>query len=93
MSHHFFPTQRLHEQTEVEWLDVERKQRCCIEAFKSLHNMSSTNVNNMMKVHVNTGLQDPHPQRSSMHIATRPNLVIKISLTIVKAIGKCYRQM
>ena len=42
-----FNTQRLHDQTGVKWLDIERKERCCIEAYKGLHNLSSNNVNNM----------------------------------------------
>ncbi len=49
----YFPTDRLHEQTEIDWLDVERKQRCCIEAFKALHDMSSTNVNNLLIPYIN----------------------------------------
>ncbi len=44
------PTGRLHEQTGVNWLDVERKERCCIEAFRGIHNLSSTNVNNLSPV-------------------------------------------
>ena len=42
-----FPTDRLHAQTGIDWLDVEQKRRCCIEAFKGIQNMSSTNVNNL----------------------------------------------
>ena len=49
-----FPTQRLHDQTGVEWLDVERKQRCCIEAYKALNNLSSTNVNNLFTLNIST---------------------------------------
>ena len=41
---------RLHEQTGIPWLDVERMERCSVEAFKAVHNMSSTNVNNMFPV-------------------------------------------
>ncbi len=42
-----FPSDRLHEQTGMEWLDVERKNRCCTEAYKGIHNLSSSRVNNM----------------------------------------------
>ena len=45
-----FPTARLHEQTGVDWLDVERQEHCCIETFKALNNLSSHNVNSMFVV-------------------------------------------
>ncbi len=45
-----FPTQHLHEQTGIPWLDVERMERCSVEAFKVVHNMSSKNVNNMFTI-------------------------------------------
>ena len=44
-----FPTARLHEQTGVPWLNAERKDHCCIEAFKGLHQMSSYNVNKLFQ--------------------------------------------
>ena len=49
----YFPTQRLHEQLEINWLDCERKERCCIEAFKSLNNMTSVNVNKLLTSQLN----------------------------------------
>ena len=46
-----FPTAQLQEQTGVKWLDVERQERCCIEAFKALNNLSSSNVNSLSVAH------------------------------------------
>ncbi len=40
-----FPTRKLYEQTGIKWLDIERRERCCIEAYKGIHNLSSDNVN------------------------------------------------
>ena len=48
-----FNTDRLHEQTGIRCLNVERKERCCTEAFKGLHNMSSDNVNKLFSVNTN----------------------------------------
>ncbi len=45
-----FPTERLHDQTGIKWLDVERMERCSVEAFKAIHNMSSKYVNDMFPI-------------------------------------------
>ena len=42
-----FSSSELHSQTKINWLDSERKERCCIEKFKALHNLSSNNVNSL----------------------------------------------
>ena len=42
-----FSTSELHARTGVQWLDSERKERCCIETFKGLNNLSSVNVNKL----------------------------------------------
>ena len=42
-----FLTQRLHDQTGIPWFDVERMERCSMETFEAIHNMSSKHVNNM----------------------------------------------
>ena len=49
-----FPREKLHDQTNIRWLDTERKERCCIEAYKGIHNLSSVNVNNLFNVTNNT---------------------------------------
>ena len=42
-----FPSKKLHEQTGVNWLSAERKERCCIEAYRAVNNMLSQNVNSL----------------------------------------------
>ena len=42
-----YPSDKLHEESGISWLDSERKERCCIETFKALHNLSSDNVNKL----------------------------------------------
>ncbi len=58
-----FNTQRLHDQTEIKWLDVERMERCCVEAYRGLHNLSSCNVNNMF-----ISLDNVRNTRSGSHV-------------------------
>ena len=40
-----FSSAQLHTDTGIKWLDSERKERCCIEAYRVLNSMSSANVN------------------------------------------------
>ena len=42
-----FPTAKLYEQTKVKRLESERKEKCCIEAYKGLYDLSSNNVNKL----------------------------------------------
>ncbi len=37
-------TDALHTQTGIKWLVVSRNERCCIEAYKALHGLSSDGV-------------------------------------------------
>ena len=42
-----FSSSKLHTLTDIKWLDSERKERCCIEAYRALNGMSSANVNKL----------------------------------------------
>ena len=42
-----FSSSQLHANTGINWLDAERKERCCVETFRALHGMSSNNVNQL----------------------------------------------
>ncbi len=41
------PTAKLYEQTKIKRLENERKERCCVEAYKGLYDLSSNNVNRL----------------------------------------------
>ena len=76
-----FQTKKLHEQTGIKWLDSERKERCCIEAYEGIHNLFSDHVNHLFNRHtVNRSLRSanmtffvPDPAKTSFGDCNLPN--------------------
>ena len=49
-----YSTRLLHEKTGVEWLDVLRKKRCCIETYKGINGISPSPVTDLFNLYVPT---------------------------------------
>ncbi len=47
-----FSSQLLHDKTGIDWLDVTRKKRCCIEAYKGINGISPPSISNLFHVYV-----------------------------------------
>ncbi len=42
-----FSTEALHTKTGVKWLDVSRKERCCVETYKTLNGLTPPGINKL----------------------------------------------
>ena len=44
-----YPTDRLHDNLKIDWLDVARQKATCIEAFKIINGLAPRNLNNIVR--------------------------------------------
>ena len=80
-----YSTRALHEQTGVKWLDVARKERCCIDTFKALNNMSSEGVGKLFP---------PKPGNRELRSSSAPHLVPRLNKTRLpdnNFLNRCYQ--